>query len=65
MKESEDDLILQYSHKKFDRQETGNLKRKMFEEKKAHDLVIKKVLIFPQKDSKTAHASQDLRTNKR
>ena len=64
-KESEDDLILQYSHKKFDRQGTGNLKRKIFEEKKHCDLVIKKVLIFHQKDSNIAQASQDQGTNKR
>ena len=60
---SEDDLILQYSHKKFDRHELSNLKRKIFEEEITNDLVIKKVSIFPQNDSTIAHSYQ--KTNKR
>ena len=46
----EDEFILQYLHKKFDRQGSANLKRKTIKTFDECSFGIKKVLIFPDKE---------------
>ena len=50
MYKSDEDSILQYLHKKFDRQGPSNLKRKYPDQNGTSSFGIKKVSIFPQKD---------------
>ena len=50
MYKSDEDSLLQYLHKKFDRQGPSNLKRKYPDQNGTSSFGIKKVSIFPQKD---------------
>ena len=50
MYNSDEDTILKYLHKKFDRQGPSNLKRKYPDQNGTYSFGIKKVSIFPQND---------------